>query len=290
MMIAAVLWSGNLLIGRGVNEIVPPIGLAFWRWAGALPIFLILAWPRLRTDWRVALKHWPIMVLLSVLSVSFFNIFLYIGLGSTPAINAMLILTSRPIIIVALSYLFFRERISARQGVGFVLGLTGTAIIVLRGNFAILGGVELYPGDFWVVAAAVSWAFYTVFLKQRPAIHGTSFMAITVGIGLVFMAPLYLWEAFYVKAVPIQPETFWSIGYLIIFAGVLAFLCFNRAVALVGANRVALISYLGTAVGSVGAIIILDEKFHLYHAAGIVIILLGIYLGTKRHRAPNQAD
>ena len=76
MIVAVVLWAGNLLIGRGVNEIMPPIGLAFWRWAGALPIFLVLAWPRLATEWRPALRHWPIMVLLSLLSITFFNIFI----------------------------------------------------------------------------------------------------------------------------------------------------------------------------------------------------------------------
>ncbi|MDP6430170.1 MAG: DMT family transporter [Rhodospirillales bacterium] len=290
MIIAVVLWAGNLLIGRGMNEIMPPIGLAFWRWAGALPIFLVLAWPRLSIEWRIALRHWPIVLLLSILSVTLFNVFIYIGLGSTPAINAMLILTARPTIIIALSYLFFGERITAVQGLGFVLGLIGTAIIVLRGNLAILGGVELYPGDFWIVGATVSWAVYTVFLSKRPAIHGTSFMTLSVAIGLVVLTPLYLWEAYFVKPVPIVPETFWSIGYLIVFASVVAFLCYNRAVGLVGANRVALISYLGTAVGSVGAVVLLGEQFRVYHGVGIAVILFGIYLGSRRRPAINEAD
>lgn len=289
MMIAVVLWAGNLLIGRGVHETIPPIGLAFWRWAGALPIFLVLAWPRLSLEWRLALRHWPIMVLLSILSITFFNVFIYLGLGSTPAINAMLILTARPTLIVALSYLFFRERITVVQGLGFVLGLVGTAIIVLRGNLDILGGVELYPGDFWIVGATVSWAVYTVFLGKRPVMHGTSFMTLSVVIGLVLLTPLYLWEAFFVKPVPVVPETFWSMGYLVVFAGVVAFLCYDRAVGLVGANRVALISYLGTAVGSVGAVVLLGEQFHLYHASGIAVILLGIYLGS-RSRAKAYED
>ena len=158
MIIVLVIWSGNPLIGRGLNEIVPPIGLAYWRWVVALPIFLILAWPRLAVEWRATLRHWPIVVLLSILSITFFNTFIYIGLGSTTAINAMLIDTAMPTMIVALSYLFFRERVSAVQGLGFVLGLFGTAIIVLRGNLDVLEGVELNPGDFWIVGATVSWS------------------------------------------------------------------------------------------------------------------------------------
>ena len=289
MVIAVVLWAGNLLIGRGVNEIMPPIGLAFWRWAGALPIFLVLAWPRLRVEWRVALRHWRITLLLSIMSVTLFNTFIYIGLGSTSAINAMLVLAARPTMIVVLSYLFFAERITPVQGLGFVLGLVGTAIIVLRGNMNILNGAEISPGDLWIVGAAVCWAVYTVFLSKRPAIHGTSFMAVSVVIGLLLLTPFYLWEAIFVKPMPVAPESFWSIGYLVVFATVVAYACYDRAVGQLGANRVALISYLGTAVGSIGAVILLGEQFFAYHGAGIAIILLGIYLGS-RNRPPADAQ
>ncbi len=283
MIITMVIWSGNPLIGRGVHEIVPPIGLAFWRWSAALPIFVILAWPHLRDEWRLALRHWPIMVLLSVLSVTLFNTLLYTGLQSTTAINAMLINTARPTMIVMLSYLFFSDRLTAWQGLGFILGIVGTATIVLRGNFTALGGVELNNGDFWAVAAVTSWAFYTVFLRKRPAIHGTTYMAVSVVIGLIFLTPFYLWEALYVRPVPIVAETFLSVGYLAILASVVAFLGFNRAVELLGANKVGLLTYMGPAIGSVGAVVILGEQFHLYHAVGSAVILLGVYLGSRAH-------
>lgn len=282
MVFTMVIWSGNPLIGRGMHEVLPPIGLAFWRWAIALPIFLILAWPRLRTDWPIALRHWPIMVLLSVMSVTAFNTLIYIGLQSTMALNSMLINTARPSMIVAMTFLFFHQRISAVQGLGLALGLGGTTIIVLRGNFNVLGGVELNPGDLWIVGATVSWAVYTVFLNKRPAIHATSFMAISVIIGLILLTPFYLWEAFFVRPMPIVPEAFWSIGYLAVFSSVFAFFTFNRAVDLLGANRAGLMAYLAPAIGSAGAILLLGEQFHIYHGVGIAVILLGVYLGARK--------
>ncbi len=281
MILTMVIWSGNPLIGRGMHEILPPIGLAFWRWAIALPIFLILAGPRLRADWPVALRHWPIMVVLAVISVTAFNTLVYIGLQSTMAINSMLISTARPMIIVAMTFLFFGERINTVQAAGLVLALGGTATIMLRGNFDILGGVQLNPGDFWIVGATVAWAVYTVFLNKRPPIHPTSFMAFMVIIGLPLLAPLYLWEAFYVRPMPLVPEAFWSIGYLAFFGSAIAFFSFNRSVQLLGPNTAGLMAYLGPAIGSTGAIVLLGEQFRLYHGVGIAFILLGIYLGSR---------
>ncbi|MDP6174118.1 MAG: DMT family transporter, partial [Rhodospirillales bacterium] len=278
------------LIGRAVNEILPPIGLAFWRWMIALPIFLVLAWPHLKRDIGPALRHWPVMVLLALMSVTLYNTFIYIGLGSTEAINSMLINTSRPSMIVVMTYFLFRERISAVQALGLVLGLSGTTIIVLRGNFDFLGRVDLNQGDFWILGGTVSWAFYTVFLNKRPAIHATSFMAIIVMIGLVFLAPLYLWEAFYVEPMPLVPETFWAVGYLGIVASALAFFGFNRAVMLLGANRVGMMAYLSPVIGSAGAILLLGEQFHAYHGVGIAVILLGVYLGSKKPAMGKEAQ
>ena len=50
IVITAIAWSGNTIIGRGVVDIIPPIGLSFWRWVAVFPIFLVIAWPHLRKD------------------------------------------------------------------------------------------------------------------------------------------------------------------------------------------------------------------------------------------------
>ena len=118
MIVTALAWSGNHVVGRGVAELVPPIGLGFWRWSLALPIFLVIAWPHLRRDLPLALANWKIMVFLSVISVSMYNSFIYIGLNSTLALNSILINTARPVAIVLLSYFIFRRGISVVQGIG----------------------------------------------------------------------------------------------------------------------------------------------------------------------------
>ncbi len=73
-----------------------------------------------------------------------------------------------------------------------------------------------------------------------------------------------------------------AIGYVAIFPSIIAYLCFNRGVELVGANRAGLFIHLMPVFGSLMAILFLGEAFRWYHAAGIPLIAAGIFLATRR--------
>jgi len=176
IVLVAAIWSANALIGRGTHEIIPPIGLTFWRFAVALPIFVALAWPHLRADIPKAIAAWPTMLALSVLGVSTYNSFIYIGLDHTTAINMVLINTARPVIIVLMSLAFFRVQVNGLQAVGLALGLVGTGVIVFRGDMERLFDLSLNIGNLWVLAATIAWAIYTVFLHKRPKLHPADFL------------------------------------------------------------------------------------------------------------------
>lgn len=281
MVVTAVAWSGNAIVARAVHEAVPPMGLAFWRWVATLPVFLLLAWPHLRADLPVARRHWKIMLVFAVLSVSLYNSLIYVALNSTTATNTFLINTSRPTIIVLMSLVFFRVAVGGIQAVGLALGVAGTLVVVSRGEIAVLSQLDFVPGDLWVVAATAVWALYTVLLRLRPKIHPTSFMLVTAVVGMVVLAPFYLAETLYVRPVPLAPVTVWSVAYLSLISSVVAYLSYNRAVELLGANKAGLVSYLLPVLGVTLAIVLLGESVRTYHAIGIAMLLSGVYLATK---------
>ena len=139
-------------------------------------------------------------------------------------------------------------------------------------------------GDLWVVVATVCWAFYTVLLPKRPAIHPTNLMLVTIVMGLAVLLPFYLWEALLVRPMPMAPQTYWAVGYLGLLAGGLAYMCFNRTVEVLGANRAGLTSYLVPIAGTALAIFFLGEQFHAFHVAGVVLILIGVLFATRTRR------
>jgi drug/metabolite transporter (DMT)-like permease len=281
LTLAILFWSGNVVLGRAVHDQIPPVGLAFWRWTTAFLIVIGFAWPRLRREWTLVLRHWRIIVVLSALGVAAFNTLLYTGLHFTTAINAALMQSTMPVMIVAMSYLFFGETVSARQKAGIVVSLLGVLIIVLRGDYRLLSTLSLNPGDLWVLSAVVSYAGYSALLRKRPPLHGLSFLGVTFGIGALMLLPFYAWEGLAGKPMPLDQLTLLTILYVAVFPSILAYLCFNRGVALIGANRAGVFVYLMPVFGGILAIVFLGESFRLFHGVGIVLIASGIFLATR---------
>src|ERR1700712_600987 len=107
---ANLFWAGNIVLGRGLAGQVPPIALAYWRWTGAFCIAFGFAWPTLKSDWPVMLRHWKIMLVLSATGIASYNTMAYVGLTSTTALNVLLLQSATPLIIIIWAYLLFRER------------------------------------------------------------------------------------------------------------------------------------------------------------------------------------
>jgi len=282
--LAPLFWSGNFILGRFVRSTLPPIGLAFWRWLIASLLIVAFAWPYLKKDRELILKNWKIIVLLAVLGVATFNALAYLGLRYTTAINGVLMQSVIPVIIVIMTYLFFRETIRKIQALGVCLSLSGVFVIVTQGVPESFLSFSFNIGDLVILIAVICYAAYSALLQKRPSIHQLSFLAVTFIIGAVILLPFYLWEHFTIQAMPFNRNAILSIAYVAVFPSILAYFCFNRGVELIGANKAGLFIHLMPVFGSIMAVFFLDERFRLFHAMGIFLILTGIVLATwKKH-------
>ena len=281
LVLTVFAWSGNGIIAKGLNDIIPPVGMAFWRWVVAAPLLLIISWPHLHKDIPKIKGNCIILMGLSVSSVVGYTTLVYEGLLTTTAINLFLINTSRPTMIVLLSILFLRHGITLIQSMGFGLAFLGTAVIMLEGEPSRLAMLDFNSGDLWILAATFCWAMYTVLINKRPIMHPTSFLTIIVFFGIVILLPFYFWETIYIKSTPFRAETIGSILYLAIISSIIAYLLYNRAVEIAGPNKAGQVSYVTPIVGSTLAILVLGEEFMMFHAIGFPLILAGIYFGSK---------
>lgn len=286
LVLTTLFWSGNFVLGRAVHAVFTPFSLSFWRWAVALVILLPFVWRALREQGLLPWRHLPILLLLSVLGVVNFNTFVYIGLQSTTATNAVIMLSITPVLIVALSFLLLRQTVNRWQGLGIGISLAGVLVIVARGEARALLAWQVNPGDLWVLAAVASWALYSVCLRWRPAaLRPLPFQALTMLIGVLILAPLYGWDLAHGHVFPLDAATLGSILYLALFPSILAYIFWNRAVAELGANRSGQFLHLMPAFGALLAMLFLGERLHAFHALGIALIALGIWLATVHGRA-----
>ncbi len=276
---AALFWAGNIVVGRAASVAVPPIGLSFWRWSVALAIFLPFVLPLIHRQWPVLCREWRLLALLGLLGVALFHTFLYVAVSTTTALNAALIYAATPALVPLLAWPVLGERIGRRQAGGILLSSLGIAIIVTRADPAVIGGMRFTTGDFWMVAAVVAWSFYSVLVKRRPAdLHPNAMLAGMMAFGLLMTLPFYLWETATVRTMPFNANAVWTIGYVAVFASIIAYLCYNRGIELVGPSRAALTAHMLPVFAAVLSVVFLGETLHLYHLGGAAAVVMGIVL------------
>ena len=272
----ALFWVGNSIVARGARDVVPPAALSFWRWALALLILLPLAWPHLRRDAATLRKGWKPLLVLGVLGVGAFNTLLYQGLQVTTAVNGLLLQSMQPGLILAMGVLLFREPARRAQWLGIMLSILGVVIIIMQGELAALAAMTFNRGDLVICVAVICWSLYSALLRTRPAVHPLSFLAATVLIGLLAVLPVYVAELASGRLIEPRPASWLAIGYVALFPSLIAYLCFNRGVELVGAAASGLFLNIMPVIGSGLAALFLGEAIRWYHVLGMALIGVGI--------------
>jgi len=282
------MWAGNFVLGRAVAGMVPPIGLAFWRWVVASLIVLPWALPHLRRDMPALKAHWRIVLVLSALGVAAFNTLVYTGLQHTTAVNAILLQSAIPLVIVALGYVFFRDRLSWTEVAAVLVSMAGVAVLVTKGTPFGIAELPFDKGDAFVLAAVVCYAAYTTFLRKRPQVHPASFLFATFVLGVPMLAPFYLGEIFGAFGPPRPTPVTWLmvgvVAYVALGPSVFAYVCYNRLVALAGARRAGFAIHLMPVFGTLLAILLLGESIQPYHFLGIGLIAAAITFDTLKSR------
>lgn len=284
----ALFWAGNSIVARGARELVPPLALSFWRWAVALLILLPIAWPHLRKDMPELLRSWRMVALLGTLGIGAFNTLLYTGLQTTSAVNGLLLQSLQPGLILLLGSLLFAERTRALQILGIVLSIAGALMIISKGEPTSLVALTINGGDLVITCAVVVWSFYSVLLRKRPQVHPLSFLAATLAVGVVSVFPFYVVEMLSGRLIVARTESWLAVGYVCVFSSLIAYLCYNRGVDLIGSAAAGLYLNIMPVMGALLAALFLGEAIQLFHFAGVALIGTGIACAAIRSRSANQ--
>ena len=284
-MLAALIWSGNFVIAKALNNKIPPFSLSFYRWLTASLIIFPFAIKQFRSQWKLVRQSWPYLFWASLSGIALFNSFVYIGAHYTSAINLALIgTTSSPIMAVILARIFLKEKIGWLKLAGMILCSLGVLFLLLKGNFHNLLSLHFSTGDLWSLLAAFSFAMYNTLVKKKPAgISPVNFLFVIFSLGTIILLPFFIWEFIHYPAVHISSQLIFSILYIGIGASVICFFIWNIAIGKLGAGRTALFGNLIPLFSSIEAAIILHEDFTWIHISSMVIIFAGIVLANLRH-------
>lgn len=288
LIAAPVLWSGNFIISKGVlvNEL-PPVTITAARFTiAALGLWVLITASRKRGSRGVGeseglgllRKDLPAFIILALTGIFGFNTFVYLAFRYTTAINASLVTGMTPVLTALLSWMILRETMNLRQVSGICLSLGGVVWIITRGSWEVLTALRFNPGDLIMLLAALSWAIYSTLGKKvmtkYPPLTATYH---AVWLGLLFLWPVALIELRQNPVTSVSVMAVLGVFYVGIGATILAYLAWNKGVAMIGAGRSGVFQNLLPVFTAVLATVFLSEPVTLSHIIGGTAVLLGVY-------------
>ncbi len=283
LTVAFAFLALNVIVGRAVHEDVPPVGLSFWRWVLASLVFLPFSISKLREEWPAVVANWKLFVLMAAVLILCGNTMVYIGLQSTSALNGGLIPVSRPAIILILAWLLFRGTVTLRQWIGIGVALTGILAVITRGDPSVLTGLGLNLGDLWIFISSVSIATYQVLVpRAHDKVDPKVLVQVTMFLGVLLLAPVYLWETAAGRPVEVNATTIAAVLYTGIFASVFAIYLANRGIGEIGPARAGIYNYLQPLFVALIAVSFLGEELRWYHPTALAMVAIGIVISSRR--------
>ena len=284
LTLCAFFWSGNFIVGKFATLYeVPPLTLNFLRWLIVWIILIPFTFRDILKNIKVIKKNFYPILLMSITSISIFNSVVYYSLNFTQVLNGALMISTIPVLIVFISFLFKTEKINFSQVLGLILSITGVLTIITRLDFTKLIHLDLNKGDLWLLVAMLSWAIYSTMLRtHKTDLKYLSFISVIVSIGLIFLFPQFLLEINNHQIIRFNFPVFLITTYVVLFAGLGSYVLWNKAVVIVGPNKAGIFLHLMPVFSSFMAIFLLNEKLMNFHIIGAIIIIIGIYLSSKK--------
>lgn len=290
LSITALCWAGNAIVGRLAAGHIPPVTLSFLRWSLAFLVVLPIAWSHLKRDWAAIRGKLGTMIVLSITGIGIFNTLQYWALEYTQALNTLLLQSAGPLFVAVWSLVLLGVRLTVAQACGIAVSLTGVLVILLHGDLTTLKSIEFNKGDLIFTVALVIFGLYSVLTLKRPEIHGLSFVAFTFGCGAACLIPFLIWELLTRPVMQLSSNNLLMLFYVAVFPSTIAYLCFNRGIQLIGANRAAPFFHVVPVFGSVMAIVFLGERPQLFHIIGFALVLTGVFVASRKQPSVDSAN
>ena len=231
--LAAVFWGANFNLAKPVLAVMSPYIAGASRYVLAAALMVLIVW--VKKD-AIPLRHWKAYLTLGVVGVFGFNLFFFLGMETSSAINGALIMGLNPLLTAILGYLIVGDKPTTRQLLAFPIGIAGVAIVVLGAGAQLTVSI----GDVYILIANFNWALYNVLVKKMMP-KEVSGIASTAGIMTVGAIALSMAAGLHGNSLVLPTmEAGAALLMMSLGGGVLAYLFWNASISHLGPSKAAI--------------------------------------------------
>ena len=222
LLLVNIIYGANYTIAKGIMpDIVKPSGFIMIRVLGATSLFWLVQRVYKELPKRGDIYKFAIAGLFGVASnqLLFFN-----GLNLTSPVNASIIMTSAPILVILISFFFGIEKLNLRRIIGMVLGLVGS-IVLIRSSAGDSSVITSWKGDLMIFMNALSYSIYLVYVRPLMKVYKPITVITWVfSFGFLFVLPFGWSEMLEVEWSSLGNKEWLSIGFVVLFTTFLTYL------------------------------------------------------------------
>lgn len=280
---ANVIYGLNYSIAKDVMpEFIQPFGFIFCRVSGALLLFWLFA--QFSEKEKVATKDLARLAICGAFGVAANQLMFFYGLNLTSPINAAIILTCNPILVLIISAAVIKERITSRKVIGIALGLTGAlGLILYKGSSALSS--DGFVGDLFVFLNATSYAIYLVLVK--PLMQKYKPMTVIKWVflfGFIYVLPFGFYQFQEIEWTSFTTNIWWAFGFVVVGTTFLAYLFNIFGLKELSPSVVSIYIYSQPLIASIMAIALQKDELSYEKIIAAIFIFTGVYLVSSKKK------
>jgi drug/metabolite transporter (DMT)-like permease len=279
---ATLIWSSLYIDARVLADRYSPADLTFCRWLLAFGLLAPFVWPGLVRHRRILLAHLPFLAAASLCGMIGFSLAIFMAGKTATAADMSLLIMVSPVIIALICRFALHERLSRPQIAGLLIAVSGVGVVISGGGADLPASLIPGGGSGWTFGAAASFAVYSVLVRCKPPdLPASMLLAATMGLGMLLSLPPFALQWLQPKSLPIPTrDEILCLLHLGPGASLLAYLCWNKAILLIGPIRAGMVYYCLPFFSCALAVIFLNERLSWLQAAGGLLIVGGITLSA----------
>ncbi len=277
----ALIYGSTFTVAKDVMPTyIKPYGFILIRAIGGTFLFWLLTF--FGPKEKIQKKDFPRIMAAAFFGVALNQLTFFKGLSYTSPISASVIMVTAPIIVLILSAIIIKERIEIKKVFGIIIGLTGTAILILYGK-SIGDSSNAGWGNFLVFINAFSYAIYLILIKKLiTKYHAFTFIKWIYTFGLLYILPFGVSEFNNIEWKSIPIDIYYKIGFVVLFTTFLAYLINLMAMKHLKPTTLSVFIYLQPLFAAAFAISLGKDELNLIKIFSAVLIFAGVYLVTYK--------
>lgn len=277
LIIVNLIYALNYTIAKDVMpEYIQPSGFILLRVIGGSILFFLTYLFFVKE--RVKKKDFFRLMLCGLFGVAINQLFFFEGLNLTTPINAAIIMTISPVLVIITSAIIIKEKITVRKIIGIFLGLIGACILILNSGDISFEN-DFFTGNILVLINATSYAVYLVLVKTLMKRYNPITVMFYVFIfGLIFVLPFGIDEIQKIDLTTFNEEIYLKIGFVVICTTFIAYMFNAFALKSLNPSVVSVYIYLQPLLASLIAIALNSDSLSLVKILSAIFIFSAVFL------------